>query len=85
MLARGAGDKLHVAYVPRDAPGVTVVDDWDGMGQRTTASGTVRLEAVTVPADRVVPHHLTFEARNCTVQSPSCCTPPSTPASPAER
>ena len=24
-------------------PGVTVVDDWDGMGQRTTASGTVRL------------------------------------------
>ncbi|MEN2422960.1 SfnB family sulfur acquisition oxidoreductase [Streptomyces rimosus] len=61
VLARGAGDKLHVAYVPRDAPGVTVVDDWDGMGQRTTASGTVRLEAVAVPADRVVPHHLTFE------------------------
>ena len=27
------------------APGVTVVDDWDGMGQRTTASGTVRLDA----------------------------------------
>ncbi|MEU6963067.1 SfnB family sulfur acquisition oxidoreductase [Streptomyces chrestomyceticus] len=61
VLARGAGDKPHVAYVPRDAPGVTVVDDWDGMGQRTTASGTVRLEAVAVPADRVVPHHLTFE------------------------
>jgi alkylation response protein AidB-like acyl-CoA dehydrogenase len=31
------------------------------MGQRTTASGTVRLEAVAVPADRVLPHHLTFE------------------------
>ncbi|MDX3232721.1 SfnB family sulfur acquisition oxidoreductase [Streptomyces sp. ME19-01-6] len=62
VLARAAeDDKLHVAYVPRDAPGVTVVDDWDGMGQRTTASGTVRLEAVPVPADRVVPHHLTFE------------------------
>nr|WSZ97089.1 SfnB family sulfur acquisition oxidoreductase [Streptomyces sp. NBC_00857] len=54
-------DALHVAYVPRDAPGVTVVDDWDGMGQRTTASGTVRLADVVVPADRVVPHHLTFE------------------------
>ncbi|MFJ5224023.1 acyl-CoA dehydrogenase family protein [Streptomyces sp. NPDC088400] len=52
---------LHVAYVPRDAPGVTVVDDWDGMGQRTTASGTVRLVDVVVPADRVVPHHLTFQ------------------------
>ncbi|UFR06184.1 SfnB family sulfur acquisition oxidoreductase [Streptomyces sp. Go40/10] len=61
VLARTEDDTLHVAYVPRDAPGVTVVDDWDGMGQRTTASGTVRLESVPVPADRVVPHHLTFE------------------------
>jgi SfnB family sulfur acquisition oxidoreductase len=61
VLARTEDDTLHVAYVPRDAPGVTVVDDWDGMGQRTTASGTVRLESVPVPADRVVPHHLTFQ------------------------
>ncbi|MEU6352308.1 SfnB family sulfur acquisition oxidoreductase [Streptomyces sp. NPDC047072] len=61
VLARAEEDKLHVAYVPRDAPGVTVVDDWDGLGQRTTASGTVRLEGVEVPADRVLPHHLTFE------------------------
>ncbi|MGW0990174.1 SfnB family sulfur acquisition oxidoreductase [Streptomyces sp. NPDC002486] len=53
-------DTLHVAYVPSDAPGLTAVDDWEGMGQRTTASGTVRLESVPVPADRVVPHHLTF-------------------------
>ncbi|WP_251095881.1 SfnB family sulfur acquisition oxidoreductase [Streptomyces sp. Caat 7-52] len=60
VLARSEDDTLHVAYVPRDAPGLTVVDDWDGMGQRTTASGTVRLESVPVAADRVVPHHLTF-------------------------
>ncbi|WPB89837.1 SfnB family sulfur acquisition oxidoreductase [Streptomyces malaysiensis] len=60
VLARAENDDLHVAYVPRDAPGLTVEDDWDGMGQRTTASGTVRLDAVPVPADRVVPHHLTF-------------------------
>ncbi|QHA02305.1 SfnB family sulfur acquisition oxidoreductase [Streptomyces broussonetiae] len=61
VLARTEDDTLQVAYVPRDAPGLTVVDDWDGMGQRTTASGTVRLESVPVPADRVVPHHLTFQ------------------------
>lgn len=61
VLARADDDTLHVAYVPRDSPGLTVVDDWDGMGQRTTASGTVRLERVPVPADRVVPHHLTFQ------------------------
>ncbi|MFE1957579.1 acyl-CoA dehydrogenase family protein [Streptomyces sp. NPDC059479] len=60
VLARAEDDALHVAYVPRDAPGVTVLDDWDGMGQRTTASGTVKLVNVVVPADRVVPHHLTF-------------------------
>ncbi|MFJ8492810.1 SfnB family sulfur acquisition oxidoreductase [Streptomyces sp. NPDC094038] len=60
VLARTEDDNLHVAYVPRDAPGLTVVDDWDGMGQRTTASGTVRLDGVAVPADRVLPHHLTF-------------------------
>ncbi|MFC9502268.1 SfnB family sulfur acquisition oxidoreductase [Streptomyces sp. NPDC057002] len=61
VLARADDETLHVAYVPRDAPGLTVVDDWDGMGQRTTASGTVRLERVPVPADRVLPHHLTFQ------------------------
>jgi SfnB family sulfur acquisition oxidoreductase len=61
VLARVVDDRLHVAYVPRDAPGLTVIDDWDGLGQRTTASGTVRLEDVPVPADRVLPHHLTFE------------------------
>ncbi|MFG3586372.1 SfnB family sulfur acquisition oxidoreductase [Streptomyces sp. NPDC047990] len=61
VLARAEDDDLHVAYVPRHAAGVRVVDDWDGMGQRTTASGTVHLDAVAVPADRVVPHHLTFQ------------------------
>jgi SfnB family sulfur acquisition oxidoreductase len=61
VLARAEDDKLHVAYVPRNAPGLTVIDDWDGLGQRTTASGTVRLDGVEVPADRVLPHHLTFE------------------------
>ncbi|WP_046509046.1 acyl-CoA dehydrogenase family protein [Streptomyces odonnellii] len=61
VLARAEDEALHVAYIPRDAPGVTVLDDWNGMGQRTTASGTVRLVDVAVPADRVVPHHLTFQ------------------------
>ncbi|MGW2409354.1 SfnB family sulfur acquisition oxidoreductase [Streptomyces sp. NPDC001739] len=61
VLARAEDENLHVAYVPRNAPGLSVIDDWDGMGQRTTASGTVRLDAVPVPADRVLPHHLTFQ------------------------
>jgi SfnB family sulfur acquisition oxidoreductase len=52
---------MVVAWVERGAPGLGVVDDWDGMGQRTTASGTVRLQDVAVAADRVTPYHLTFE------------------------
>lgn len=44
-----------VAFVPRDAARLAVVDDWDGMGQRTTASGTVTLDDVVVPEEHVVP------------------------------
>ncbi|WP_314225187.1 SfnB family sulfur acquisition oxidoreductase [Streptomyces zaehneri] len=61
VLARAEDDRLYVAYVPSDAPGLTVIDDWDGLGQRTTAGGTVRLDGVPVPGDRLLPHHLTFE------------------------
>ncbi|MFB7724585.1 SfnB family sulfur acquisition oxidoreductase [Nocardia sp. NPDC056100] len=60
VLAKNDEDRIEVAFVPADAAGLTVVDDWDGMGQRTTASGTVKLDGVRVPADHVVPHHLTF-------------------------
>lgn len=55
----GAAPKA-VAYIRRDAPGVTVVDDWDGIGQRTTASGTVRLSGVLVGDDQVVPYSPIF-------------------------
>lgn len=60
-LSDGTGDvptsstPKAIAFVPRDAAGLEVVDDWDGMGQRTTASGTVTLDAVPVPAGHVVP------------------------------
>jgi SfnB family sulfur acquisition oxidoreductase len=57
----GTDGPLHVAWVEREASGVTVVDDWNGMGQRTTASGTVSLRDVRVERERITPHHLTFE------------------------
>ena len=49
------------AWVAADAPGVAVVDDWPGMGQRVTGSGTVRFDHVLVPGDRVVPVWTIFE------------------------
>ncbi|MGA3248382.1 MAG: acyl-CoA dehydrogenase family protein, partial [Paraburkholderia sp.] len=42
-------------WVPRDAPGLKVVDDWSSFGQRTTASGTVTFEQVPVDPQDVLP------------------------------
>lgn len=42
-------------WVRRDAPGVTILDDWDAFGQRTTASGSVVFERVEVGEDDVLP------------------------------
>ncbi|MFC3945448.1 SfnB family sulfur acquisition oxidoreductase [Pseudomonas gingeri NCPPB 3146 = LMG 5327] len=43
-----------MAFVRRGTPGLRVVDDWSGFGQRTTASGTVLLNNVRVEAENVV-------------------------------
>jgi alkylation response protein AidB-like acyl-CoA dehydrogenase len=47
--------EILLAYVPMDADGVTIVDDWAAMGQRTTASGTTRFENVRISSDRISP------------------------------
>ncbi|KIZ50235.1 acyl-CoA dehydrogenase [Pseudomonas oryzihabitans] len=51
----------HLALVPRDAGGLTVIDDWDGFGQRTTASGRVQLKGVSVRRSAVLPAWKAFE------------------------
>lgn len=61
VYAVDAERRVHAAYVPAGAPGLEIVDDWEGVGQRTTASGTVRLNGVHVPAEDVVEHWRTFE------------------------
>jgi len=43
-----AGNSISI-IVPNPSPGVTITDDWDGFGQRTTASGTLVLDNVRVP------------------------------------
>ncbi|CAI0708691.1 Flavin-dependent monooxygenase, oxygenase subunit HsaA [Serratia entomophila] len=44
-----------LALIPRPAAGLEIVDDWSGIGQRTTASGTVRLREVRVDPANVIP------------------------------
>ena len=46
--------KQVMAFVRRGTPGLRVVDDWSGFGQRTTASGTVLLNNVRVEAGLVI-------------------------------
>jgi SfnB family sulfur acquisition oxidoreductase len=50
-------DKRAFVFLASDTPGLSLVDDWSGFGQRTTASGTTILEEVTVRANAVVPTH----------------------------
>jgi len=52
----------RLVFVPRDAPGVSVVDDWDGFGQRVTGSGSVRFDDVVVEPDWIVPFNSVFDA-----------------------
>jgi alkylation response protein AidB-like acyl-CoA dehydrogenase len=44
-----------VAVIPVTRDGVQVLDDWDGMGQRMTASGSLVLDNVQVHAHEVAP------------------------------
>ncbi len=47
-----------MVFVPRLAAGVTVIDDWEALGQRGTHSGTAVFEDVAVPAlHALVPWH----------------------------
>ncbi|MEB0026316.1 SfnB family sulfur acquisition oxidoreductase [Pseudomonas sp. MH9.2] len=43
-----------LVFVPRGTPGLRIVDDWSGFGQRTTASGTVLLNNVPVEAEHII-------------------------------
>jgi hypothetical protein len=40
-------------YVPRHAPGVTVLNDWKGIGQRNSLSGTATFDQVFIPEDHM--------------------------------
>ncbi|MGX1771478.1 SfnB family sulfur acquisition oxidoreductase [Nocardia brasiliensis] len=53
----------YIVYLPADTPGVQIIDDWNGFGQRTTGSGTVRFDEVLVDPDQVI-------ARSAAVRAP---------------
>lgn len=55
VVAVDANEQGYLVFVERDAPGITVTNNWSSFGQRTTASGSVRIDNVRVPKSRLLP------------------------------
>ena len=55
ILALDAENNAQLAFVPRESAGLTVIDDWACLGQRTTASGTVLAENLVVEPFHLFP------------------------------
>jgi SfnB family sulfur acquisition oxidoreductase len=53
-------DRLVLAFVERDAPGVTMDEDWHVMGQRATVSGGAVLDGVTVDPELILAYQDVF-------------------------
>lgn len=54
-------DRQLMFFADAQAPGVRIINDWTGMGQRTTASGTTLFEDVFVPEFHVFPYYKASE------------------------
>jgi SfnB family sulfur acquisition oxidoreductase len=55
IVALDEEGRAWYAIAERDAPGLTVIDDWSSFGQRGTGSGTVIVDHVRVPKTHMVP------------------------------
>jgi alkylation response protein AidB-like acyl-CoA dehydrogenase len=51
VVARFGDGQIARVNLPLDRPGVEVLDDWDGMGQHRTGTGTTRFSDVQVTED----------------------------------
>ena len=54
--ARTENETTAIILVPVDRDGVHLRDDWDGFGQRLSASGSTRFEDVVVTEDEILDH-----------------------------
>jgi SfnB family sulfur acquisition oxidoreductase len=45
---------LYLVFADRETPGLNIINDWSGFGQRVTVSGSAKLDNVRVPKSRVV-------------------------------
>jgi SfnB family sulfur acquisition oxidoreductase len=61
VVANNDESQSALAFVPRDAKGITILDDWTGFGQRTTGSGTTLLDNVEVHPFSVLSFQALFD------------------------
>jgi SfnB family sulfur acquisition oxidoreductase len=61
IVALDDQNRAWYAIAERDAPGLTVIDDWSSFGQRITGSGTVIIDNVRVPKTHLVPGFKGYE------------------------
>lgn len=61
VRALGPDGGRVLVYLPAETEGVSILDDWDAVGQRTTASGTVEFDDVPVEPEQVVAFDELFE------------------------
>jgi len=54
VTALDDADRLVLAFVERDAPGLRVDEDWNVMGQRATVSGSAVFDSVLVDPELVI-------------------------------
>jgi len=47
-------DGIYLVFADRETSGLTVTNNWSSFGQRTTASGSVRIDNVRVPREHAV-------------------------------
>lgn len=61
ILAVDVEGRAQLAFARRGTPGLVVLNDWNSIGQRVTASGTVLLQDLQVPAFNVFPSWKSYD------------------------
>ncbi len=54
-------DRSTLVFLDRATPGLQLIDDWAGFGQRTTGSGTTLFDDIVVAPAQIVPHQDVFD------------------------
>jgi len=54
-------DRTTLVFLDRATPGLQLIDDWVGFGQRTTGSGTTLFDDIVVAPAQIVPHQDVFD------------------------